>query len=58
MMVQTMKIDKARAAVKLFYLLYKLGMLSEKRYIKLVNYLTMRSLRDQMKERANDQSSK
>jgi hypothetical protein len=48
-----MKIDKAQGAAKLFFLLYKLKLLSEKRYHKLVNYLTVRSLKYQMKENPN-----
>jgi len=45
-----MKIEKARAMARLFYLLYKLKMLSEKRYHHLVDNLTARSLMTQMKE--------
>jgi hypothetical protein len=52
-MALTMKIDKAQGAAKLFFLLYKLKLLSEKRYHKLVNYLTVRSLKYQMKENPN-----
>ena len=48
-----MKIEKARGAAHLFFLLHKLGLLSEKRYQKLVNYLTIKSLTYQMKEGKN-----
>ena len=46
----TMKIEKAQAAAKLLFLLYKFKIISEKRYRKLVNYLTVKSLAYQMKE--------
>lgn len=52
-----MNIIKARAAARLFYLLYKLGMLSEKRYRKLVNELTAVSILTQMKEADDAKSS-
>ena len=47
-----MKINKAKAAASLFFLLYKLRILSEKRYDRLVNHLTVRTLTLQMKENA------
>lgn len=50
MMAQIMRFNKAQAAARLFYLLYKLKLLSEERYLKLVDYLTVKSLRHQMKE--------
>ena len=57
-MVPTMKIEKAQAAAKLFFLLYRFKIISEKRYRKLVNYLTVKSLAYQMKEDANGESNK
>ena len=52
-----MKLHKAKAAARLFYLLFKLKMLSEKRYRKLVNELTARSIETQMKEELSGKSS-
>ena len=56
-MALTMKIEKAKGAAKLFFLLFKLKLLSEKRYRKLVNYLSIRSLKHQMKEDSNGNSN-
>lgn len=53
-----MKIEKAKGAAHLFYLMYKLKLLSEKRYRHLVNYLTARSLTYQMKEDRDGDPSK
>jgi hypothetical protein len=53
-----MKIEKAKGAAKLFFLLFKLKLLSEKRYNKLINYLTVRSLKHQMKESSNGNPNK
>ena len=49
-MVQTMKIEAARAAVALIFVLHKLKIISEKRYKKLVNHITVRTLKHQMEE--------
>jgi hypothetical protein len=46
-----MKIDKARAAARLLFILLRLGILSEKRYRRLIDYLTIRSLKAQMEDR-------
>jgi len=53
-----MKIEKAQAAARLLFLLYKFKIISEKRYRKLVNYLTIKSLAYQMKEDTNGESNK
>lgn len=52
-----MQIDKATGATRLLYLLFKLRLLSEKRYLKLIDYLTIRSLTYQMKEKRSDKTS-
>jgi len=57
-MVPTMKIEKAQAAARLLFLLYKFKIISEKRYRKLVNYLTIKSLAYQMKEKTNGELNK
>ena len=51
-----MKINKAEGAARLFYLLLKLKLLSEKRYDRLVNDLTVRSLKHQLEEEQRDKS--
>lgn len=53
-----MKLHKARAAAALFYLLFKLGMLSKNKYKQLVNELTAKSIMTQIKEEADAKSSK
>jgi len=53
-----MKIEKAQAAARLLLLLLKFKIISEKRYRKLVNYLTVKSLAYQMKEDTNGESNK
>lgn len=54
MMSPDMRIEKAKAAARLFLLLHKLKLLSEKRYDKLIDYLTVKSLEYQLKERLHD----
>ena len=57
-MAQTMKIETARIYTKLFYTLFKLKIISEKKYRKLINYLTIKTLAFQMKEDKHDNSNK
>lgn len=54
MMVIHLRIEKAKAAARLFLLLHKLKLLSEKRYDKLIDYLTVKSLEYQLKEKIHD----
>lgn len=46
-----MNIIKAKAAARLLYILYRFKIISEKKYLKLIDDLTVRSLLDQMKEK-------
>ncbi len=46
-----MNIIKAKAAARLLHLLYKFKIISEKRYLKLIDDLTVRSVLHQIKEK-------
>ena len=54
----TMKIDKARAAAKLLYVLLRFRVISDRFYHKSKDYLTVKSLSYQLKEIEDDKSSK
>jgi len=56
-MVQTMKIESALIAAKLLYLLMRLKVVSERFYLKSIDYLTVKSLQHQIKEKENDKLS-
>jgi len=56
-MVQTMKIESALIAAKLLYLLMRLKVVSERFYLKSTDYLTVKSLQHQIKEKENDKLS-
>lgn len=53
-----MKHELALAHAKLFYTLYRLRVVSAKRYSKLVDIVSVRSLAFQTKENSNGESSK
>jgi hypothetical protein len=56
-MVQTMKIESALIAARLLYLLFRLKVISEGFYHKSIDYLTVKSLQSQIKEKENDKLS-
>lgn len=51
-----MKIENAKTLARLLLVLHKLKLLSENRYDKLIDFLTVKSFEHQLREKSHDKS--
>jgi hypothetical protein len=56
-MALDMKISNAKVAAKLMYVLFRFKVISDKTYHSAIDYLTVKSLKYQMKEYGDDKFS-